>query len=334
MERCKKCLMPDTRPYIKFVDGVCMPCVNYAKEVDWDERWSQLRSLAKKHGRCAIAVSGGKDSHFQVYVMKELLNMDVTLFSVNFPETTATGRRNLLNMADVFKCEIISLTPNIDELRKRMVSDFREYGSPTRYIDELIYRWPPTMAEALGLELLVYGEDVRYNYSGDVEETPCANQQILNGVVVRVNGIIFPRLEQIYLSYFVKWDSVRNYEIAKRYGFRSLDHEYIREGTLEQYNQIDSISYLLNQWLKYPKYGHASATEMASRWIRAGLKTREEMIPLVKEKDKILDQGIVDRFCEFTRMGVREFYDIVDTWYNPELFEFKNGVWVEKFEVE
>jgi len=113
-----------------------------------------------------------------------------------------------------------------------------------------------------------------------------------------------------------------------------LGHEYIREGTIENYNQIDSIGYLLNQFLKYPKYAHSSATEMASRWIRYGMKPREEMIPFVKEYDKKLDQGIVDKFCEFTRIPTREFYKILDKWYNQKFFDQdKDGVWHEKFEV-
>jgi len=73
--------------------------------------------------------------------------------------------------------------------------------------------------------------------------------------------------------------------------------DWDREGTIEQCNQIDSLGYLLSQYLKYPKFGHASATEMTSRWIRSGMKTREEMIPLLKKYDKILDQGVVDKFC-------------------------------------
>ena len=38
-------------------------------------------------------------------------------------------------------------------------------------------------------------------------------------------------LDPIYLSYFTGWDSTRNYLVAKKNGFRSLIHEYIREGT-------------------------------------------------------------------------------------------------------
>ena len=73
---------------------------------------------------------------------------------------------------------------------------------------------------------------------------------------------------------------------------------------------------------------------MASRWIRAGLKTREEMIPMVEEYDKKLDQGTVEKFCEFTRLSISEFWTIMDKWYNREFFEQdKDGVWHEKFKV-
>jgi hypothetical protein len=73
---------------------------------------------------------------------------------------------------------------------------------------------------------------------------------------------------------------------------------------------------------------------MASRWIRYGMATREEMIPTVKKYDKILDQGIVDGFCSFTNISIRKFYEILDKWYNAELFEQDGDrIWHEKFQV-
>ena len=141
-------------------------------------------------------------------------------------------------------------------------------------------------------------------------------------------------LEPIYLSYFVPWNSVHNYEVAKRWGFRHLGHEYEREGSIDNYDQIDSIPYMLNPYLKYLKFGHSVATDNGSRWIRYGLKTREEMIPIVEEKDGKLDQGIVDKFCEFTKMTHVEFWNIMDKWYNQKLFEQDiHGVWHPKFKV-
>ena len=94
------------------------------------------------------------------------------------------------------------------------------------------------------------------------------------------------------------------------------------------------MPYLLNPYLKYPKFGHSSATDYACRWIRYGLKTREEMIPFVEKHDPVLDQGIVDKFCEFTRMSYSDFWHTVDKWYNPKLFDKDNdGIWHPKFKV-
>ena len=73
---------------------------------------------------------------------------------------------------------------------------------------------------------------------------------------------------------------------------------------------------------------------MASRWIRYGMTTREEMIPTVKKYDKILDQGIVDGFCSFTNISIKKFYEILDKWYNTKLFEQDTDkIWHEKFKI-
>ena len=368
MKYCKKCLMPDTRPGITFIDGVCAPCINYAKQktTNWGMRQKELEALCDKYRGCngngydsAIAVSGGKDSHYQVYIIKELMGMNPVLLAVGNIDWTETGRKNLQNISDAFNCDIISLNPNVHIARIMAKKAFVELGSPTWYADALIYAYPYRMAMQLGLKMLVYGENVNYTYGGQYnKETPSAMMQPLNDVVKPIDfnkwcedGQITLKdlesamqpsfeeckkfeLEPVYLSYFMPWDSHHNYEVAKRWGFRHLGHEYIREGTLEQYNQVDSIVYLLNQYLKYPKFGRASATEMASRWIRSGLKTREEMIPLVKQYDKNLDQGIVERFCGFTGMSTREFWKTMDIWYDRRLFkQNRDGIWSERFKV-
>jgi N-acetyl sugar amidotransferase len=367
MKYCDKCLMPDTRPGIVFENGICNPCINYEKQktTNWPQRMNELKSICDKYRNCngnnydcAIAVSGGKDSHFQVYYMKEVLKMNPVLISSGVLDWTETGRKNLENLSDTFSCDIIMFNPNRNVSRKMLKKAFVEIGQPTWYHDALLYAFPYRMTMQLGLKFLIYGEDVNYTYGGKYsKETPSAMLQPLNDVVKPIwdkwledgditekelNAAKVPSIEEckknnldpIYLGYFVPWDTHHNYEVAKKYGFRHLDHEYVREGTLENYNQIDSIGYLLGQYLKYPKFGHSAATEMASRWIRSGMKTRQEMIPFVKEFDHKLDQGIVDKFLEFTGVSVKEFWSMMDKWYNTDLFkQDEDGIWHEKFEV-
>jgi hypothetical protein len=127
-------------------------------------------------------------------------------------------------------------------------------------------------------------------------------------------------LEPIYLSYFIPWDGYRNYQVAKRYGFRDLTHEWKREGYIEDYDQIDSIAYLMNVWMKYPKFGFARATDVVGYWIRSGKISKEQGVSLIREHDHKLDQKVLDDFLAFTGYSDKEFWSIVEKFWNREIF--------------
>ena len=368
MKYCKKCLMTDTRPGIKFDEtGVCYPCINFekTKNTDWGQRKKELENLCNKYRGCngnyydcVIAVSGGKDSHFQVYYMKEVMKMNPLLVSVGNLDWTETGRHNLNNLSETFGCDILMLHPNRKLAKKMLRIAFEKIGSPSWYLDYLGYAYPYLMSIKMGIKLLVYGEDVNYTYGGKHDkETPSAMFQPQNDVSKPIweewfeeneitkkdlEVITQPTIEEceefglepIYLSYFVPWNSHHNFQVAQKWGFKHLGHEHEREGSLDNYDQIDTISYLLNPYMKYLKFGHSIVTDNASRWIRYGMKTRDEMIPVVEEKDGKLDQEIVKKFCDFTDLTVVEFWKIMDKWYNHDLFsQDSDGLWHPKFKV-
>lgn len=354
MKFCKKCIMPDTRPGITFnEEGVCIACQNHEKKktVDWDKRYEELKELCDKYRRknpseydCIIAVSGGKDSHYQVYVMKELMNMNPLLITVeDYFTTTEAGKANLRNINEAFGCNMIAFKPN--RRAGKIISKymFKKYGRPLWYVDRLLYTVPVYYASMLNIPLLVYGENVSYEYGGvDDEETYSAKNQVFNGVAPGINldelvenGVkreelayleapskeLLDSIEPIYLSYFVEWNGIKNYEYAKRFGFKDLEHEWDRTNHIENFNQIDSYGYLLNAWMKFPKFGHAYATDYAARWVRYGLLTRDEAVKLAEEKDHALDSKIRDDFCSTVGMTIPEFYDALDNLYNKDLFE-------------
>ena len=356
--------MPDTRPGIEFnEEGICSACVAAEKQktTDWAQRMKELEELCDKYRGmngdswdCAIAVSGGKDSHYQVYIMKEVMKMNPILFSVedNFPMTEA-GKHNIRNISEEFGCNIISLKPDIKTQKKLMRKTFEEYGKPTWFIDRLIYTYPLHMAKKFNTPLLVYGEDVSYTYGGaNAVETYSAKNQIYNGVASEIPlevllstgvsekdlSLTIPptkeeidTLEPIYLSYFLPWNSYNNYVFAKSRGFKDLTHEWDRTHHIENFDQIDSRAYLVHSWLKYPKFGHASATDYAARLIRYGLLTREEAVKLINERDGKLDPKCVDDFCDFLGYSKTEFWKIIDKLYNKDLFtKNKYGEWVLK----
>ena len=231
---------------------------------------------------------------------------------------------------------------------------FEKYGKPTWYIDRLIYTYPLLMASKFNTPLLVYGENVSYEYGGaDAKETYSAREQLSNGVAsgidekelidnagVTVQDLYLTRapkqedldkLDPIYISYFTQWNSFKNYEFAKQHGFHDLTHEWDRTHHVENFDQIDSRAYLVHSWLKYPKFGHASATDYASRMVRYGMITREEGFKMIDEHDGNLDPRSVREFCQFLGYSEREFWEIMDKLYNTDLFEKNSfGKWVLK----
>lgn len=365
---CKKCVMPSTRPGITFnEEGICSACQSYEhrKTVDWDARWRELLELCDKYRGmngpngydCMVAVSGGKDSHYQVYLFKEVLKMNPLLVTVedNFPMTEA-GKHNLKNISEAFGCDLIAMKPNIKAQKAMMRYTFEKYGKPTYFIDRYIYTYPLHMALKFNTPLLVYGENVSWEYGGvgtDKVETYSAKGQITNGVgggidtaeLCRETGVTLKdlnffeppaaeelnKLDPVYVSYFTPWNSFKNYEIAKKYGFHDLTHEWNRTHHVEQMDQIDSRAYLVHSWMKYPKFGHASATDYTSRMVRYGMLTRDQAVRLVKEHDHALDPLSVRDFCSFAGYTEPEFWAVIDRHYNRDLFQ-KNeiGQWVLK----
>jgi len=350
MRHCVRCVIPDTRP---------------KKTTDWNTRLEELKAFCDKYrGKngnyydCIIAVSGGKDSHFQTYVMKELMGMNPLLVTVDNFSWTETGRHNIQNISEAFGCDIISLSLNRKVAKKMVRKAFEKMGSPTWYWDRAVYVFPIRMAINMKIPVVVYGENINYEYGGmQKEETYSARDQINNDVAKSVdleewlddditlkdlNPIQYPSeeeidnagLEPIYLSYFVPWDGYRHHMIAKRFGFKTLAHEWKREGYIEDYDQIDSPGYLVHPWMKYPKFGHARTTDVCCYLIRTGRMTREEAVKLVREHDHKLDQRALDDFLAFTGYTAREFWDIVDRFYNREIFEKVNGEWRLKYPVE
>ncbi|MFC1911841.1 N-acetyl sugar amidotransferase [Chloroflexota bacterium] len=369
MRYCSKCVMPDTRPGSIFDEAsVCQACRNYEKQqkVDWQKRYAELEALCEKYRRndgyydCIIPVSGGKDSHHIAYVLKEQMGMNPLLICVADPFThSAAGVHNLHNMGESFGCDFIVFNMSSDLFRRVTKIGFEELGEPLRFTEAAIYIVPFKFAVDLNIPLVVFGENAAFLYGTTTEDGYSAKKYIAaghsasgeklgkqvtdfwseRGVLMKEMNAITPpspemldkvKPEPIFLSYFVPWDDEKNMTIAKRYGFKDLSHEWRREGCIEDYGQIDSLGYIVHLWMKYPKFGFSRATDIASRWVRKNKITREEAKKLVMEYDHKLDQRSLDDFITFMGYKPRQFWDVVEKYWNPEIFVKSDGIWTLK----
>jgi N-acetyl sugar amidotransferase len=358
--------MPDTRPHTLIGEnGICQGCKNYDKHqtVDWKKRFKELEELCDKYRRtdgyydCLVAVSGGKDSHFITYTMKERLGMNPLLITVADPFTKSeAGTHNWNNLSEAFNCDCIVFNISSDLFRRVTKIGFEELGEPLRFVEAAIYTVPFKISVALNIPLVVFGENAGFTYGTTKEDGYSAKKYISaghsaaaeklgetitefwvkRGISIReLNAIIPPaqedlervKPEPIFMSYFTGWDDERNYQIAKRYGFKDLHHEWHREGHPEEYSQIDSYAYILNIWLKYPKFGFARTTDIVARWVRKNKISREEGIRLIMKHDHRLDQRALDDFLDFMGYKPKEFWDIVEKFWNKDIFEKVDGTW-------
>ena len=162
---------------------------------------------------------------------------------------TEAGKHNIRNISETFGCDLVVLNPNIKAQKKVMRYTFEKYGKPTYFVDRYIYTYPLWMALKFNTPLLVYGENVGWEYGGaDGVETYSARDQINNGVgsgipdeeIIEACGIDrkdlnffappskeeLAKLDPIYISYFTQWNSFKNYELAKKFGGIVISPEY------------------------------------------------------------------------------------------------------------
>jgi tRNA(Ile)-lysidine synthase TilS/MesJ len=108
---CSKCLFPETKPDLSFnEDGVCSACVaaeEKDKGIDWVQREKEFHEIINYYRRppgdigydCLIPVSGGKDSTYQAYFMKEVCGMNPLCVCFETTVVTEVGQQNLDNLS-------------------------------------------------------------------------------------------------------------------------------------------------------------------------------------------------------------------------------------------
>ena len=128
MKFCKVCLYPENSKPTIFIDddGVCSGCrfhqnkSSIASPIDWNHRErlfdqivEDMKERAKNTGsphHCIVPVSGGKDSHFQVFQLKKR-GLNPLLLSFNHTYNSSAGVANLRNLVEKSGFDHLFLSP-------------------------------------------------------------------------------------------------------------------------------------------------------------------------------------------------------------------------------
>jgi hypothetical protein len=126
IKRCKKCVLPETMPFIKFDEqGVCNYCKNY-KSRNTPKPKEELFELVKPYRRngneldCIVPFSGGRDSCYGLHLIVEELKMKPVTYTYDWGMVTDLGRRNISRMCSQLGVENIIVAADISLKRKNI----------------------------------------------------------------------------------------------------------------------------------------------------------------------------------------------------------------------
>lgn len=328
---CKECgFILGTRPGLKDVDGVCMPCINNRKkkEIDFLKRQKWLTDYIKEMKNpnvkwdCVVGVSGGKDS---CAIVKRLIeNHGITnplLINVTDEFThSEAGNYNLKNLAEVYNLDTITIRCQPKTFVEMTKKDFFESLHPLKWIETQLYQMPLKIAKDFGINLVFYGENSDFEYGGS-EELEIFHPSSDEKTKLIYLGAIYP---------YSSWDF---YNLAKEVGFRDLGeyHDWFRQGSIDNFTQIDSVGYIVHLWCKFIKYGFQRVSDMACRFVREGKLTKEQAMEFIKDRDYQLDPYAKYDFCRCIGITEDEFDEVVDKFANKDLLvKDRNGQWRRK----
>lgn len=333
MKLCLKCgFLLGSRPGLKDVDGTCQACINSEKKktINFKERQAWLTDYIKKNKGsgeydCVIAVSGGKDSHMIVKRLMENHGIKNPLLITTLDEFTQTkaGAHNLKNIAEHFDVDHIYYRFKPKTAKKEIIRDFENELNPLKMVDERMvggHGYPANFARRFGIKLVFYGENPMFEY-GNQEELNVLHPDSDDKVSIIFLGAIYP--------YSIA-DSLKE---ARSIGFKDLDdcNEWNRQGTVENYTQIDSIAYVMHQWTKFVKFGSQRTSDIACRLVREGALTRDQALLYIKERDYICDPMAKRDFCNTLGITEKYFDEVVGRFADPDrVVRDVNGVWRRK----
>ena len=356
MNYCKRCLYPDTKPQLVFDEnGICSACKNHElkEKIDWKSKEKELKEILEKfrsknnYYDCIIPVSGGKDSHFQAYTIKEKFGLNPLVVNFHPLDQTEIGKKNLDNLKKL-GVDCIEFSPNPNVYLKLARFGLKKLGD-FQWPEHIgIFTVPVQIAVKYKIPLIIWGENPQFEYG---QPTDITTDTILDRKWLEKNGgyfldkikpqdmvkhgfelndiqsYLYPSDEEInqvgvtgiFLGSYIKWDIFKQLETVKAIGFQENDEP--KEGTFNKWENLDVYFTVFHDYFKFLKYGFGRATDHASIEIMHGRISREQGLKLVKQYEGKIPRKYLKKFLEFADMSMDDFIVICNEFTNKEIFQ-------------
>lgn len=353
--------------------GVCDACRYHEtkeKQISWEKREQALITLLDQHRRndggydVIVPGSGGKDSAYTSHILKYKYGMNPLTVTWAPHKYTEIGWKNFENWVHVGGLDNILFTPNgklhrflTQQAFLNLLHPFQPFIVGQRIIG-------PSIAAKFGVKLVMYGENqAEYGNNPDDNYVPTMDRKffsvgdpeemILGGKPVKdiisegqfklndFSPYIPPSADYLeskgvevhYLGYYLKWDPQECYYYAvENTGFQANSER--TEGTYSKYSSIDDQIDMFHYFTTLIKFGIGRATYDSAQEIRNGKITREEGVHLVHKYDQEFPQKYFKEFLEYIDISEKQFFETVDRFRSPHLWDQVDGKWVLKHQVK
>lgn len=379
---CKFCVLSNQRPhsvsefkhkknrkgaiYLSIdKDGKCDACkmAEWKKnKIDWDQREKELKKLCDKYRRkdgsydCIVPGSGGKDSSYQSYVLKNKYGMNP--LTVTWPPIMYTdyGFKNFKSWIDT-GYDNISFHPNGDVMKKLVSLSIKNLLHPFQAFILGQYNMPPKIAAKYNIKLIFYGEthsdygspiietskslrsksfhtysNIKDIYLGGVkyadlvEKFKISKKDLENFLPMKEKEFEKSDIKVLALGYYLKWEPQEvYYHAVENSGFKP--RPFRSQGTYSKYSSIDDKVDDLHYYTTYIKFGIGRATYDAAHEIRNNHITRNEGIKLVEKYDGEFPDRYFKEIMDYLQISQSEFFESCDKFRSPHLWVKKSNSW-------
>ncbi len=363
---CIKCTISNQRPRITFDEhGVCSAC-NFAEfkrtQIDWAKREEELKTMLDKYRKnngeydVIVPCSGGKDAAFVAHELKHKYGMNPLTVTWAPHLYTDIGFQNIHEMTRVGDLANITMTPPGATHRKLTKIAFEILGDN---FQPFIYgqtNFPLQAAVNHRVSLIMYGENGEVEYGGDMKNAfsptrdfrsdhkkhyfsglgpedlvayGIGEKELLPYMPPSNEALELNNTSIHFYGYYRRWIPQENYYYCvENTGFTA--NPVRSEGTYSKYASLDDKLDGFHYFLSYIKFGIGRCTSDTAHEIRDEHITREEGMALVKKFDGEFPQKNFQTFLEYCDITEEYFWEVIDSWRSPHLWDKVNGEWVLK----
>lgn len=360
---CHRCLMPNTRPWGEFKDGLCGACRFDDKknsEIDWELRNQQLDSIlndSKALGNydVLVPVSGGKDGSHVAYTLKEKYGCRVLTATLAPPIWTTRGYENLLRFNRFTGIPNVLVTPPYKEYVDINWKGMITMGYPKRgFVAGLV----PSMvkvAKAYDIPLIMWGEhEEEYEGERDVHnknvlitykdfvasddfcyEEPNDFLKDIDGdtSMWKFDSTDMEGIDQAHWSRFEKWNSAKHRQTAiNKCGLQ--ENIIPSDGTYTMGGQLDDNLYTFFMYMAFVKFGFARVTNDVGIDCRQNGLNRFQALHEIEQYEHVLPMVCYDSAKWYFDKTGPEMWQAIKQWHNEDMLDYTPNDWFRQFKLK